>query len=331
MDELQRRLGEDGVERAFVVGNQDNRRVGSMFCLAQEVGSCDGRIRGRVDDDECFARPGWEVDTAHAIYRQLRCGDPGPSGTNDEVDGFDRLGSVGKGADRLCATGGIDLVDSEKRTRRQDEGVDGAMVSAGTHHGDLLHTGHLGGYNPHEHRRRVGSASARHVYAGAGDRGPSAFDDDTRHNLDAVIHRSLTFVNDPDVLGGCLQCLAGDGPNSAESRSNRLGWNTYRTDRRTASVFSVRGKQSGVATEAYSIDDLCGRHPDGWIRHGRTACQRPVVSLIEFGECDAAHAHAIICSTGSTRMPDAPAARSLGRICHRRSASTTECTATMPL
>ena len=106
-------LGLDGVGDGLVPGDEPGETVGPVLGLDDDVdGGVGGRDR-RVGDHDDLRRSGerrGHTDPALARHLTLGDGDVDVAGTDDDVDGRDRLGPVGEGGDGLGAADRVDGV-----------------------------------------------------------------------------------------------------------------------------------------------------------------------------------------------------------------------------
>ncbi|MCY1526775.1 hypothetical protein D9M68_618150 [compost metagenome] len=160
----------DPVEEGRVRADQDRLGVLVVLGLGEQVHGDPVRIGAAVADHEDFRGAGDHVDADLAEHMALGGGDVDVARTDDLVDLRHALGAVGQRGHGLGAADGEDAVDTGDAGGGEDDLVD--LATRGRHHHDHFgDAGDLGRNRVHQHRGRVGRLAARHVQAGAIQRG----------------------------------------------------------------------------------------------------------------------------------------------------------------
>ena len=146
------------------------------------------------------------------------------AGTDDDVDGLDRLGAVGHGRDGLGPAHPVHLVDPGQGGGGQRGVVDPAVGTRRHAQRDLAHAGHPGGRGRHQDGRRVAGPSPGGVAPGPSDRSHQvAHGDATRPVLRHRCGRLVAVVGG-DALVGHLEGVAAEGRGCVGGRpAVRLG------------------------------------------------------------------------------------------------------------
>ena len=153
-----------------IVGNANGSfETGTVFGLAQKVGSNKVRIAGVVRHHEHFGGTCHHVDIDNA--EDFFLGDSGKHVTraNNLVDAFhnrlalDILGTVCKQPDSLSATDVVDFFNAEFLQHECHSTVDFALDRG--HHHDILNARHQSRNGVHNHGTRVNARTTRHIEA----------------------------------------------------------------------------------------------------------------------------------------------------------------------
>ena len=199
-------LGLYGLGQVPAVGDQHRRGQLIVLGLAQQVGGDPGGAAGAVGQNQDFRRAGDHIDADFTKHLALGGGHVNVAGADDLIHSGHALGAVGQGGHGLGTAGLKDAVDAGNHRRRQDTGVDLAVLAGGGGHNDLLHARHLGGDDVHQHGRGVGGRAAGHVNTRALDGGVLL----AQHHAGAVVQHKvlvqLLLVEVADVGSGHFQC-----------------------------------------------------------------------------------------------------------------------------
>ena len=118
---------------------------------------------GPANDDGTPTRP-WPATS------RLACATRAEPGPDDDVDGADRLGAVGQGADGGGTADAVHLVGPGQRGRGQDALGHPPVGTGRAHQHDLGNARHLGRHERHQGGRHQRGQGVGHVAAGAVDR-----------------------------------------------------------------------------------------------------------------------------------------------------------------
>ncbi len=194
-------LGHGVARQLLGVGEEDGGGGGAVFGLTEEVGGAELAVDGLVGDHQGFGRAGEEVDTDLAVELALGFGNIGVTGADEHVDGLDRLGADGHGADRLDAAEHVDLVGAGHVLGSDDGGSGNAVEGRGA--GDDASTaGDLGGEHRHVGGGKERIFAARHVAADGSDRHVLVAKRDAGEGLDGeLLHGVLLGLGEVAHLG----------------------------------------------------------------------------------------------------------------------------------
>ncbi len=200
-----------GVHGVGEVGRGGHQHAGGQLVvlgLADEVGGDVDRVGGVVGEHGDLGRTGLGVDADQPAQFPLGGGHVDVARPGDQVDGDQVLPRgvlppVGEQGDRLRAPDRPDLGDAEQLAGGQDGGVrQPAEVGLGRRaHHQRVHAGLLGGYDVHDHARRVDGVAPGDVEADPGHRDPPFGHRAAGHDLGGHV---------PPALGGVHPGGAGD-------------------------------------------------------------------------------------------------------------------------
>ncbi|MNF45084.1 hypothetical protein D3C84_262090 [compost metagenome] len=184
------------------------------------------------------------------------------------------LGAVGQRGHGLGAADGEHPVDPGDAGGGQHQLVDFAARGRHHHHhfGD---TGHLGRNGVHQHRRRIGRLAARHIQAGAIQRGDLLAEHGAVGLGVGPGVLLLPLVVEAHALGGLLQRRAlldtdaGQGQLQALARQDQLGHGGRLDAVEALGVLDQRG----IAALAHALDDVQHALVDRIVGHAFPAQQ----------------------------------------------------------
>ena len=197
--------GLHALDEGGIGADQDGLRQFVVFSLREEVHRHPVRIARAIGDNKDFRRTGHHVDTDDAEYPALGCGDIGVAGADDLVHLRHGLRTVGQRADRLGTAHGEYAVDAGQAGSGQHQLVVLATWRRDDHD-QLLDTSHLGRNRVHQHRRRIGGLTARHVEADTVERGDHLAEHGAIGLGVGPAFHLLPLVVGPDTAGSGLQC-----------------------------------------------------------------------------------------------------------------------------
>ena len=135
-----------------------------MLGLGEQVHGHPVRVAAAIGDDQHFGRAGDHVDAHRAEDTPLGRGHIGVARPDDFVDLRNGLRTVSQRRYGLCATDGEHAIDASDGGGGQHQRITFA-IRRRHHHDQLAHPGHLGRNGVHQHRARIGRATARHIQA----------------------------------------------------------------------------------------------------------------------------------------------------------------------
>ena len=160
----------DRLQEGVVRADHRNDAVGAVFGLGGEVERDQLGVGGRVRDHQQLRGAGDAVDAHQSHDLALGLLHVGVAGPDDHVHRSDRVGSVRKRRDRLCAAHQVDLVDAAEATGRQDRAARLPIAARWRCDGDLPHARDARGLAAHHHRGGIGRSPSGDVHAHAPDR-----------------------------------------------------------------------------------------------------------------------------------------------------------------
>ncbi len=134
-----------------------------MFCLGQQVGSNQSRVRRPVGDQQ---RLRWSVQPldAHVAVDQLfGQGHKQAPRADHLVHPENAFGAVGQGGDRLCPSQQKNSLQAGHVGRCQDDRRARSRRTRWGSNDDLLHASHLGRDDSHQQGRGIGCRASRHI------------------------------------------------------------------------------------------------------------------------------------------------------------------------
>ena len=216
--------GFDTGGKILAVGDEHRRGKNVVLGLADQIRGNMLGIGAVVGQHRNLGRPRLGVDTDHALQQALGGGDVDVARTGDQSDRFTdngagRRGAVGAGlagavgehGDRLSASDGVDLVDTEELAGSQDGrgGVPGErpgvvpLRRAGD--GNRGHTGNLRRDHVHDDTAGVDRDPPGDVEADPVNRQPPLDDGSAGSHLRGRVDPALVLVNDPHPTNGLGQ------------------------------------------------------------------------------------------------------------------------------
>jgi len=291
-----------------------------------------GRVGGAIRHDHHLRRPCRHVD-GHAIEDlELGLGHPRGTGPHDLVDGPDRRGAIRERGDRLRAAHDVQFVDPHEPRSAERHRCDDAIPRGGGGHDQLPDAGEARRDGAHQQRRGEGRAAARHIAAHPLEAPPEAADADARRDVDPLLReRHLGRMEALDVGGHGLEGLAQVAGEEVTRGEQLLARDPQPRRppvrrRQPAAVSGIEVPEGHVPLVANPRHD----RPDALPQLGRGGGRAPedgvTPGLVEVRESHPSErggdddggvgraGHGSSFSTGTTRIPLAPAARSRDRI-----------------
>ena len=168
-----------------------------MFRLAHHIRREPDRIGGLIRRNQDFTGPCNHVDINRPIEQFFGGRDIDIPRPDDLVHPGDRLGAIGERSDRLCTAEQEYPVNPRNRRCGQDIWIGGAVFARRGHHDNLPDLRNLRRDAVHQHRRRVGRRTARHIQTD-----PFEPPDSLSHDHAACLGIYKTLLNLVAVEGG---------------------------------------------------------------------------------------------------------------------------------